>query len=55
MTVAKGRDHFMYKIPDDMHWEQATLIELLSCVLNVIERAACSNDGEKTIKADRCD
>ncbi|CAN2254609.1 Oxidoreductase zinc-binding protein [Bacillus subtilis] len=39
-----GEDRFMYKIPDNMEWERATLIEPLSCVLNVIERAAIKPD-----------
>ncbi|SDW38773.1 Threonine dehydrogenase [Marininema mesophilum] len=34
-----GEDRFMYKLPDSMEWERATLIEPLACVLNVIEKA----------------
>ncbi|MGG4442716.1 zinc-dependent alcohol dehydrogenase [Brevibacillus fortis] len=34
-----GEDRFVYKLPDSMEWERATLIEPLSCVLSVIEKA----------------
>lgn len=34
----------MYKIPESMEWERATLIEPLSCVLNVVEKAAIKPD-----------
>ncbi|MCG8398078.1 alcohol dehydrogenase catalytic domain-containing protein [Bacillus atrophaeus] len=39
-----GEDRFMYKIPESMEWERATLIEPLSCVLNVVEKAAIKPD-----------
>ncbi|WP_424161125.1 zinc-dependent alcohol dehydrogenase [Bacillus amyloliquefaciens] len=35
-----GEDRFMYKIPDSMEWERATLVEPLSCVLNVVDKAS---------------
>ncbi|MGI8322589.1 zinc-dependent alcohol dehydrogenase [Bacillus velezensis] len=33
-----GEDRFMYKIPDSMEWERATLVEPLSCVLEAASR-----------------
>ncbi|MBU8785888.1 MULTISPECIES: zinc-dependent alcohol dehydrogenase [Bacillus] len=39
-----GEDRFMYKIPDAMEWERAVLIEPLSCVLHVMEKAAIKPD-----------
>lgn len=37
-----GEDRFMYKIPDDMSWDTAILIEPLTCVLNIITQARIS-------------
>ncbi|MEH6890505.1 alcohol dehydrogenase catalytic domain-containing protein [Bacillus sp. JJ864] len=34
-----GEDRFIYKLPESMEWERATLIEPLACVLSVIEKA----------------
>ena len=34
-----GEERFMYKIPDYMSWETAILVEPLTCVMNVIQKA----------------
>jgi (R,R)-butanediol dehydrogenase/meso-butanediol dehydrogenase/diacetyl reductase len=34
-----GEERFLYKIPDNMNWDTAILIEPLTCVLNIIEKA----------------
>lgn len=34
-----GREKFVYKIPDSMSWEQALMVEPLTCVYNVITKA----------------
>ncbi|SFR98996.1 zinc-dependent alcohol dehydrogenase [Anaeromicropila populeti] len=34
-----GEDRFIYKIPDDMSWDTAILIEPLTCVLNIVTQA----------------
>ncbi|MDV7767416.1 zinc-dependent alcohol dehydrogenase [Peribacillus sp. CSMR9] len=39
-----GEDRFIYKLPDSMDWERATLIEPLSCVLSVVEKANIKPD-----------
>ncbi|MED1559453.1 zinc-dependent alcohol dehydrogenase [Bacillus paramycoides] len=39
-----GEDRFIYKLPESMEWERATLIEPLSCVLSVIEKANIKPD-----------
>ncbi|MGM0889219.1 MAG: zinc-dependent alcohol dehydrogenase [Bacillota bacterium] len=39
-----GEDRFIYKLPESMDWERATLIEPLSCVLSVVEKANIKPD-----------
>lgn len=34
-----GEERFMYKIPDSMNWETAILVEPLTCVMNVLQKA----------------
>lgn len=42
------REHFVYRLPDDMSWETAVLIEPLACILNNIDRAAL-RAGERVL------